>query len=112
MKRLLLFLFIAILIWTGTLIYALRGQNDYGDTINRDAMFEYRKIDHEGDDPFYYEWVLQSGSDSDGPVSTSSTVYAEQAYGLPFYTSAYTSLGCNDSKSRFYYKSNQYSQDK
>ena len=33
MKRLLLFLFIAILIWTGTLIYALRGQNDYGDTV-------------------------------------------------------------------------------
>lgn len=44
MKRLLLFLFIAVLIWTGTLIYALRGPNDYGDIINRDAMFEYRKI--------------------------------------------------------------------
>ena len=105
MKRILLLLLVSVLVLTGTINYALRGPNDYGDTKNRDAMFEYRKIDHERDDPFYYEWVSQSGSDSDGPVSTYSTVHAEQAYGLPFYTSAYTSFGCNNkSQGRYHAK--------
>ncbi len=96
MNRLLLILSILLVLCFTTVIFALRGTNNYGDTINRDAMEEYRMTDHEDDDPFLYEWVQQSGNDSDGPVYSYSNVYAEMAYEQHFYTSASTTLGCNE----------------
>ena len=84
MNRLLLILSIVLVICTTTVIFALLDPNEYGDTINRDAMTEHRMIDHEDDDPFFYEWVMQNGNDSDGPLYSASSVYAVMAYEEPF----------------------------
>jgi len=90
-------LILAFLIVSGTsAIFALRGPNDYGDTINRDYQTEERMTDHEGDDPFDYEWVLQSGGDSDGPLWSDSSLYASQYYEEPFYATAGTSFRCSE----------------
>lgn len=52
MNRLLLILSIVLVICTTTVIFALLDPNEFGDTINRDAMTEHRLIDPE-DDAFF-----------------------------------------------------------
>ena len=96
MNRLFVVLIITFFICTTTVIFALRGPNDYGDSINRDAMQEHRMTDHEHNDPFMYEWVSQTGQDSDGPLYSYSGVYAEQYSLENYYTSAWTTLGCTE----------------
>ncbi len=63
MKRILLFLFISVLVWTGTIIYALRGPNDYGDTINRDTKLHiYFGGKYVATSMGSFEWGLKSAT--------------------------------------------------
>jgi len=71
MKRYFVVMIIFSLVVSVT-IFTLAEYNHYNV---RDYAYEYRKTDHEGDDPFEYEWVSQNVYDVDGPGRDQSGVY-------------------------------------
>ena len=104
MKRFFAILIIVILA-IGATIFTLASDN-------RDHANEYRMTDHDGDDPFEYEWVDQDIYDVDGPgldnsgsydiydeaiLWSSSSSGASQYYEEPHSVSCSTTVGYNPS---------------